>query len=243
MHMHTLYVSSPPLSYPSQLLSLIFLSLSSRDPLSSPQFHLPTTSPSSASSGFSNVSRVCRCDCGVYGHRHAATRAEAHEEVFNIDEFLSLSSVSHLGNARLLSRSFSFSLPMLLYASLRGHTRYGNACMYASCTLRHDTIRSADRLRHPTAFNLVLLFLLRLLLLLSSSCFVPFLCVGIPTSNTPFVCLHACGIRASMHVHNMMLPPPLLRLSRESSNAPPVRYARSHACKALLFAYIRKRAQ
>lgn len=62
---------------------------------------------------------------------------------------------------------------------LYGDTRGTVTRMYASCTLRHDTIRSADRLRHPTAFNLVLLFLLHLLLLLFSSCFVPFLCVSV----------------------------------------------------------------
>lgn len=71
----------------------------------------------------------------------------------------------------LISTSPSLSLPLatrrvstlpLFRRSCESLQRHG-VHSTPSCTLRHDTIRSADRLCHPTAFNLILLFLLLLL--------------------------------------------------------------------------------
>lgn len=142
-HACTRYVSDLPLS-----LCLSFCDLSYSLPLIEPTPPLPPPPPSFL------TCRECVSAIAACTDADTLPRAEVHKEVFNIDEPVPLASP---GNA---ARRVS-TLPLFRRSceSLQRHGVHSTP----SCTLRHDTIRSADRLCHPTAFNLILLFLLLLL--------------------------------------------------------------------------------
>lgn len=138
MHAHTRCASD---------LRFLFFSLSHSFSRSSPP---PPPPPP-----FLTCPRVCPCDCGVYGHRHAARseRKRIKKCLISTSPFLPL---PFLG----FPRSLLFDVPLSRSCkSLRG-------CAVCVPSSRHrvhthrDTpapFARLDRLRHPTAFNLVLL--------------------------------------------------------------------------------------